>query len=57
MNMLQKKPVISAIEKHYKWSGEYKPFDHQKKTAAFLTSYKKSFCFNEQGTGKTASAI
>ncbi len=57
MNILQKKPVISAIEKHYKWSGEYKPFDHQKKTAAFLTSHKKGFCFNEQGTGKTASAI
>ena len=29
----------------------------QKKTAAFFTMNQKSFCFNEQGTGKTASAI
>ena len=56
MNLMRDKPV-TAIEKHYKWSGQYKPFDHQKKTAAFLTSYPKAFCFNEQGTGKTASAI
>jgi SNF2 family DNA or RNA helicase len=56
MNIMRDKPV-TAIEKHYKWSGQYKPFDHQKKTAAFLTSYPKAFCFNEQGTGKTASAI
>jgi SNF2 family DNA or RNA helicase len=36
---------------------KHKPFDHQKDTAAFLTLNQKSFCFNEQGTGKTASAI
>jgi SNF2 family DNA or RNA helicase len=33
------------------------PFNHQKETAAFLASNKKAFCFNEQGTGKTASVI
>jgi len=47
----------SPIETRYKWSGAYKPFDHQKKTSAFFTMNKKAFCFNEQGTGKTASAI
>jgi SNF2 family DNA or RNA helicase len=33
------------------------PFAHQKETAKFLISNRKSFCFNEQGTGKTASVI
>ena len=49
--------VPSPIESQYKWSGQYKPFEHQKATAGFLTLYKRAFCFNEQGTGKTASAI
>jgi len=49
--------VPSPIESHYEWTGQYKPFEHQKDTAAFLTLNKRSFCFNEQGTGKTASAI
>lgn len=49
--------VPSPIEGRYEWTGKYKPFDHQKKTASFLTLNKKAFCFNEQGTGKTASAI
>ena len=35
----------------------FNPFDHQKATAEFLVSNPKSFCFNEQGTGKTASVI
>jgi len=47
----------SPIEKKYKWTGQYTPFEHQKTTAAFLTLRRKAFCFNEQGTGKTASAI
>lgn len=33
------------------------PFAHQKETATFLTRHRKAFCFNEQGTGKTASVI
>lgn len=49
--------VPSPIEGQYSWTGQYKPFDHQKVTSAFLTMHKRSFCFNEQGTGKTASAI
>ena len=49
--------VPSPITKRYAWPGQYKPYEHQKDTAAFLTMNKKAFCFNEQGTGKTASAI
>tara|TARA_R100000700_G_C3177221_1_gene152327 strand:- start:2409 stop:3944 length:1536 start_codon:yes stop_codon:yes gene_type:complete len=49
--------VPSPITKRYAWPGQHKPFDHQKTTSSFMTMNKKSFCFNEQGTGKTASAI
>ena len=49
--------IPSPIEGRYKWTGRHKPFEHQKSTAAFFTMNKRSFCFNEQGTGKTASAI
>jgi len=54
---LRIKNVPSPIEAHYEWPGLYKPFDHQKKTASFLTLHRKAFCFNEQGTGKTSSVI
>jgi SNF2 family DNA or RNA helicase len=47
----------SPIERTYQWTGQHAPFDHQKTTSSFLTLNRKSFCFNEQGTGKTASAI
>ena len=49
--------VPSPIEKQYRWVGKFTPYQHQKDTASFLTMNKKAFCFNEQGTGKTASAI
>jgi SNF2 family DNA or RNA helicase len=42
---------------HYNWPGLHKPFDHQKKTASFLTLNRRAFCLNEQGTGKTGSVI
>lgn len=35
----------------------FQPFNHQKLTAEFLVSNRRAFCFNEQGTGKTASVI
>ena len=47
----------SPIERLYQWTGKHKPFKHQITTASFFTLNKKAFCFNEQGTGKTASAI
>ena len=49
--------VPSPIKGQYDWPGQHKPFEHQKETSAFLTMNRKAFCFNEQGTGKTASAI
>jgi superfamily II DNA or RNA helicase len=54
---LNVKDVPSPILGKYDWPGRYKPFEHQKTTASFLTMNPRAFCFNEQGTGKTASAI
>jgi len=51
------KNVPSPIESEYEWTGFYKPFEHQKTTASFLTLHRRAFCFNEQGTGKTSSVI
>ena len=47
----------SPILRDYKWTGKFTPFDHQKETSSFLSIRKRAFCFNEQGTGKTASVI
>lgn len=49
--------VPSPIIRDYEWPGLFKPMNHQKDTASFLTLHQRAFCFNEQGTGKTASAI
>ncbi len=57
LNSLRVKDVPSPILRDYQWGGRYTPFDHQKKTSGFLTLNNKAFCFNEQGTGKTASVI
>ena len=54
---MQKEKTLALATQKYTFTGKYKPFDHQRKTALFFTQHKKSFCFNEQGTGKTASAI
>ena len=48
---------MEVLQQKYTFSGKHKPFKHQRKTALFFTQHKKSFCFNEQGTGKTASVI
>jgi len=54
---LKIKDVPSPIQAKYEWTGLHKPFNHQKETASFLTLHRRAFCFNEQGTGKTASVI
>jgi SNF2 family DNA or RNA helicase len=54
---LRIKNVPSPIVSHYDWPGRYRPFEHQKTTAGFLTLHRRAFCFNEQGTGKTGSVI
>lgn len=53
------KNVPSPIKRDYNWPRPmgFEPFDHQKETASFLSLRKRAFCFNEQGTGKTASVI
>lgn len=57
LTKLNIKKVPSPIMRDYKWPGLYKPMEHQKETSSFLTLHRRAFCFNEQGTGKTASAI
>jgi SNF2 family DNA or RNA helicase len=47
----------SPMLKSYQWTGKLTPFEHQKTTASFLSIRRRAFCFNEQGTGKTASVI
>jgi len=46
-------PILTG----YQWTGRFKPFAHQKETSDFLARRRHAFCFNEQGTGKTASVI
>lgn len=50
------RPRVNILD-NYDWPGQHKPFAHQKQTADFLTLHRRAFCFNEQGTGKTASVI
>ena len=49
--------VPSPILRNYTWPGKYKPFEHQKETASFLTLHRRAFVFSEPGTGKTLSAL
>jgi SNF2 family DNA or RNA helicase len=49
--------VPSPIVRDYNWPGIFKPFNHQKDTASFLSLRRRAFCFNEAGTGKTSAAI
>jgi SNF2 family DNA or RNA helicase len=47
----------APIERDYDWPGMFTPFDHQKKTAAFLAANNRAFCFSEQGTGKSKAVL
>jgi SNF2 family DNA or RNA helicase len=49
--------VPSPMQRDYKWPGLFKPFDHQRDTAEFLSLRQRAFCFNEAGTGKTSAVI
>jgi SNF2 family DNA or RNA helicase len=49
--------VPSPMLRDYTWTGKLTPFEHQKVTSSFLSLRRRAFCFNEQGTGKTASVI
>ncbi len=50
-------PIPAPIRHAYKWKGRYKPMAHQITTAAFFTRYRKCFCLNGLGTGKSLSAL
>jgi len=43
LNNLHIKNIPSPIMGHYDWPGLYKPFDHQKTTASFLTLHPRAF--------------
>jgi SNF2 family DNA or RNA helicase len=47
----------SPILHYYNWCGQYKPYEHQRQTAAFLTLNHCGLVLNEIGTGKTQSAL
>lgn len=47
----------SPILHYYDWPGKFKPFDHQRQTAAFLTMHRRCIVLNDIGTGKTQSAL
>jgi SNF2 family DNA or RNA helicase len=49
--------IPSPILRDYDWPGIFKPFNHQRDTASFLSVRQRAFCFNEAGTGKTSAAI
>lgn len=55
-NLGFKKP-LSPILGHYNWPGIFKPFAHQKDTAAFLTLNRRCFCLSAMGSGKTSAAV
>lgn len=61
MDVVQPDPnlpkLMSPMLRDYNWPGIYKPFEHQKDTASFLSLRQRAFCFNEAGTGKTSAAI
>lgn len=49
--------VPPPITQYYRWPGRFSPMDHQKETAAFLTTHKRALCLNAPGTGKSISAL
>jgi SNF2 family DNA or RNA helicase len=49
--------VPAPIMHYYSWPARFAPMDHQKDTAAFLTTHKRALCLNAPGTGKSISSI
>lgn len=47
----------SPILYYYGWPGQFTPFEAQRKTADFLTSYNRAFVLNDLGTGKSLAAL
>lgn len=57
LSQLSLKGVRSPIVRDYNWPGIYKPFDHQRTTAEFLSVTERAYCFNEQGLGKSGTVL
>ena len=49
--------VPPPVLQYYNWPARFEPMNHQKETAAFLTTHKRALCLNAPGTGKSISAI
>ena len=49
--------VPAPILQYYQWPARFAPMEHQKDTAAFLTTHKRALCLNAPGTGKSISSI
>lgn len=49
--------VPAPILQYYNWPARFAPMDHQKETAAFLTTHKRALCLNAPGTGKSISSV
>lgn len=49
--------VPPPVLEYYQWPGRFPPMDHQRETAAFLTTHKRALCLNAPGTGKTLSSL
>ena len=49
--------VPEPIKQYYDWPARFEPMEHQRDTAAFLTTHKKCLCLNAPGTGKSISSI
>ena len=49
--------VPPPILQYYDWPARFAPMDHQKETAAFLTTHRRCLCLNAPGTGKSISSI
>lgn len=47
----------SPIDYYYDWPARFTPFYAQYKTAAFFTLYRRGYCLNDMGTGKTMSLL
>lgn len=49
--------VPEPIKQYYDWPARFEPMEHQRDTAAFLTTHKRCLCLNAPGTGKSISSI
>lgn len=49
--------AMSPILREYNWPGRFKPFDHQRHMAAFLTLHPRAFNLADIGVGKTLGTL